>query len=149
MFDQASRGPLSAFKILISRRTAFSPTSLGALVVLLSFVVDLFTQQVVRLQSRERLVPSNDVWRAQSSAPVFCPTYDESPGCSQTIQELINGAIWLDPEAYNPQSHVSCSSGSCEWESFHGIEYCVDSGVVECDEPLQPQEYYRWDRTIE
>lgn len=45
--DQASRGPLGAIKFLTSRRTAFSPTSLGALVVILSLVVDPFTQQVV------------------------------------------------------------------------------------------------------
>lgn len=132
MFDQASRGPLGAFKILVSRRTAFSPTSLGALVVLLSLVVDPFTQQAVRLQQRQRLVPSNDVWRAHSSAPVFCPSYDDGSGewqeCSLTLQELINGAIWLDPEAYKPQSHVHCPSGSCEWEPFHAIEYCVDHG---------------------
>ncbi|KAK3398799.1 hypothetical protein B0T20DRAFT_412034 [Sordaria brevicollis] len=131
MFDQASRGPLGAFKILVSRRTAFSPTSLGALVVLLSLVVDPFTQQVVRLQQRERLVPSDEVWRAQSSAPFFCRTwgYERSPRCVEARVEVFKGAIWLDPEAYKPKSHVTCPSGSCEFENFYAIEYCVDHGV--------------------
>ena len=41
--DQASRGPLGAVKILINRRTVFSPASLAALVIILLLVVDPFT----------------------------------------------------------------------------------------------------------
>lgn len=151
--DQASRGPLGAVKILTSRRTALSPTSLGALVVILSLVVDPFTQQVVSLRERQRLVSSDEVWAARPSAPFFCyrnfeyQTYGSwSMDCAKIFQDAIQAAIWVDPEAYKPPSHAHCPSGNCEWEPFHTIEYCLDNRVIEsptgyCDISFNQSEF--------
>ncbi|KAK3953094.1 hypothetical protein QBC32DRAFT_127539 [Pseudoneurospora amorphoporcata] len=135
--DQASRGPLGAMKFLTNRRTALSPTSLGALVVILSLVVDPFTQQVVRLEERQKLVSSDEVWAARVSAPFFC--YRDNhirkdgkalTGCGKVFEDAHHSAIW-EPGAYKHPTHAKCPSGNCEWESFHTIEYCIDNGVVE------------------
>lgn len=135
--DQASRGPLGAIRFLTNRRTAFSPTSLGALVVILSLVVDPFTQQVVRLEGRQRLVSSDQVRAARVSAPFFC--YQDChvrkdckalTDCAKVFEDAHHAAIW-EPGDYKHPTHANCPSGNCEWEPFHTIEYCLDNGVIE------------------
>ncbi|KAJ4417387.1 hypothetical protein N0V85_001867 [Neurospora sp. IMI 360204] len=142
--DQASRGPLGAVKILTNRRTAFSPASLGALVIILSLVVDPFTQQTVSFRERQRLVASDEVWAAQARAPLFCnanKVYWEQPTeCGKAFQDAIYAAIWIEPETYKPITHAQCPSGDCKWEPFNTIEYCLTNGVIEtpmgsCDLP--------------
>ncbi|KAK3355813.1 hypothetical protein B0H65DRAFT_59158 [Neurospora tetraspora] len=130
-FDQASRGPLGAAKVLLSRHTALSPTSVGALVVILCLLVDPFTQQVVGWAERQVLVPSEEVWTPKATVPYFCPSwYGVEPNeCKSRFSDAVSAGIWVEPEVYKFDAH--CPTGDCEWEPFETIEFCVDNGIVE------------------
>lgn len=129
-FDQASRGPLGAAKILLSPRTALSPSSLGALAVILCLLVDPFTQQVMGWTERKVLVPSEDVWTPRAAVLYFCPGgVNGDAGCKPNVVEAANTAIWTDPKIYSLNAY--CSTGQCEWEPFDTIEYCVTNWIIE------------------
>lgn len=88
-------------------------------------------------------MPSDEVWAPRVGAPFFCYTdfhIDREckpvTDCANIFQNAHQSAIW-EPEAYKPPTHAHCSSGNCEWEPFHTIEYCVDNRVVE-----SPSGYY-------
>lgn len=132
-FDQASRGPLGAAKVLLSRRTVLSPTSVGALVVILCLLVDPFTQQVVGWAERKIMVPSEEVWTPKATTPHFCPSLYSVGGrlneCQSGLADAVNAGIWTGSRMHQPDIH--CSTGECEWEPFETIELCMDHQVVE------------------
>jgi hypothetical protein len=52
VFDNASRGPLGAVKLLLKKQTLASLASIGAIIILASLAVDPFAQQVIHFDSR-------------------------------------------------------------------------------------------------
>lgn len=132
-FDQASRGPLGAAKVLLRRHTAVSPAAVGALAIILCLLVDPFTQQAVGWSERQVLVPSEEVWTPKAAVPHFCPSSYGVGGrldeCQSRSADAISAGIWTEPEMYQPDAH--CSTGECEWEPFETIELCSDHQIIE------------------
>ncbi|KAK3313568.1 hypothetical protein B0H66DRAFT_629496 [Apodospora peruviana] len=70
-FDQASRGPLDAAKLLFGRRTVLSIASLGAVITILALAVDPFVQQVVGYTEKVSFVDSDEVRTERLTHPSF------------------------------------------------------------------------------
>jgi len=64
-FDDASRGPLGAAKLIL-QTSAFHLATLGGIVTILSLVMDPFAQQILSYRSRNVNSGSASVWRAQA-----------------------------------------------------------------------------------
>jgi hypothetical protein len=66
-FDDASRGPLGAAKLIL-QTSAFHLATLGGLITILSLVMDPFAQQILSYRSRNVVVSGGwaTVWRAQA-----------------------------------------------------------------------------------
>ncbi|KAK4231501.1 hypothetical protein QBC38DRAFT_224397 [Podospora fimiseda] len=62
IFDEASRGPLGAAKLLLRRQIVTSAASVGAVILILALAVDPFVQQVVGFGNKKIHVQSTDVW---------------------------------------------------------------------------------------
>lgn len=83
-FDDASRGPMGAAK-LVMQTSAFHLATLGGIITILALVMDPFAQQILAYPSRNVLSGRAEVWRAQS--------YDEQvdlSSCKYTFEFLLN-----------------------------------------------------------
>ncbi|KAK4448388.1 hypothetical protein QBC34DRAFT_495363 [Podospora aff. communis PSN243] len=129
-FDEASRGPLGAMKLLFERHMLFSIASIGSIITVLALGIDPFVQQVVGAAERVSFVPSNDVWIQHMTRPSFFPSLEPLEG-QMDLEYLatLNGALWNDVDVYAPRSH--CPFGDCRFDTFETLEFCVESGIVE------------------
>ncbi|KAK0745749.1 hypothetical protein B0T18DRAFT_446428 [Schizothecium vesticola] len=124
-FDQASRGPLGATKLLLGG-TARSVASIGAVIMILALALDPFVQQVVGTAQEESYISSDDVWIERQTTPSYYPQYYADH--DSEYLDMLNGAFWNDAAVYNRPAH--CPSGNCRFESFDTLEFCVDSEII-------------------
>ena len=144
-FDAASRGPLSATKLLLGRHILFSTASIGAVITILALGIEPFVQQVAGTAERVSFVLSDDVWTPRLTRPSFFPV----PGLLGNDSEylhLLNGAVWNSASTYDLRAH--CPSGDCQFEPFDTIEFCVEDGIVEDFSTMEWNCSAVWDREI-
>jgi len=132
-FDQASRGPLGAVKLLFRTTAIRSIASIGAVITILALAIDPFVQQVAGSAQLESYVDSGDVWTERQTRPAF-PKPGETISHFQLYgpyleyNNYINSAIWNDASVYDRRAY--CPSGNCRFESFDTVEFCVDAGTI-------------------
>ncbi|KAK4184278.1 hypothetical protein QBC35DRAFT_466591 [Podospora australis] len=124
-FDEASRGPLGATRLLLGRRAFLSIASVGALTTILALAMGPFVQQVVGYSEKGSFVDSDDVWTQKMTKPSYM-SYGDS---DLDYVAALNGAFWNDIRLYDRRPH--CPSGNCHIDIFATLEFCVFSGIVE------------------
>lgn len=142
-FDQASRGPLGATKLLLGK-TGRSVASIGAVITILALALDPFVQQVVGTAELDTLGDSDDAWAERQTSPAYFTVMDNTDA---EYRELLNGAIWNDASVY--EQRANCPRGNCRFESFDTLEFCVDSHLVmdltslavNCNARLEPEDF--------
>jgi hypothetical protein len=111
IFDDASRGPLGA-AALLRTTPILSLASGGALVTILTLLMDPFVQQILTYPASQEL---------QNSTVATIPTayYFSNENESLFTQAVRNG-IELDPPELSP----SCPSGNCTWPIVTSVGWC-------------------------
>ncbi|KAK4169453.1 hypothetical protein QBC43DRAFT_354666 [Cladorrhinum sp. PSN259] len=98
-----------------------SIASLGALVTVLSLVVDPFAQQVMGYRERISLVPSESVWTARLTMPSFFSVLSSSSpqdtGLGPEYFGTLNGTIWNEADVYERRTH--CRGAIASLRPFH------------------------------
>ena len=143
VFDEASRGPLGALKLLFSRQV-LSLGSLGALIILLSLAMDPFFQQLVSYPLESRTLDFSPAQQSQASL-YKASHYDERtatdrigfPSAERAMQQAVYGSLFLGSQK---TTTAVCSSGNCTWPLFHSLGICnqckdVSSLIVKGSEP--------------
>ncbi|KAH8898715.1 hypothetical protein GQ53DRAFT_816947 [Thozetella sp. PMI_491] len=124
MFDAATRGPNGAIALLFSIPRSFA--ALGASVLVLSFVKDAFTQQVVQFESMNVYDNNTNASFAytrtyNSGAATNMAYFDYPPNIDGAIDDLsMQGAIFrgLYQDPWTPV--FSCSS-NCRWDGVYTL----------------------------
>lgn len=107
IFDDASRGPLGAFRMLYAgTRTSFA--SFGALIIILALAFDPFVQLVISYDLTTRFQDSSEA--STDSAGLI----QIDPGDQKTVN-AVNSAFWRDDFVWQTSE---CSTGICGWDSF-------------------------------
>ncbi|KAK4462956.1 hypothetical protein QBC42DRAFT_296395 [Cladorrhinum samala] len=134
IFDEASRGPLGAAKLLLTRQIMASFASVGAIVLILTLAVDPFIQQVISFGRKDTLVKREEVWTERLTKPSFIPSGEfswsrmDNSSTDTELLDTLSGAIWNDEDIY--ARRANCPSGDCHFESFSSFEFCVDTETV-------------------
>ena len=127
IYDEATRGPLGALKILWLLRLRDGLSSTGALVAILVLTVDPFTQQLVRYYSCSVPAPGKQALVPRTS--LFGP----NPGQSGAEIDAYDAWFWPALEdafrggVENPEGvvDITCSTGNCSFsEAYSTVGFC-------------------------
>ncbi|KAI0430672.1 hypothetical protein F5Y09DRAFT_341386 [Xylaria sp. FL1042] len=123
--DEASRGPQGALRALIS--IPLSITSLGAIITILSLLIDPFAQQLIDFGHSGVAIESNLV-----STEIFT-NFNITPTANDSYNQVYfntytNAAAWNEPTLYDRQAH--CPTGNCTFEPFMALEWCARTEVI-------------------
>ncbi|OJD13755.1 hypothetical protein AJ78_05822 [Emergomyces pasteurianus Ep9510] len=121
VFDDASRGPLGALYIIFFLRGRHL-ASLGALITILTLVLDPFMQQII-------VYPVGVVYRESGEASVartdnvtYAAQGQKGRRMDSVLDQGIMNAIYNGDSA--PTLKPSCPTGNCTWPIFHSIGVC-------------------------
>ena len=118
IFDDASRGPLGALQLCISRtRSSFG--LIGAFIVLLVTAFDPFIQQLLIYPADTVYTPSNLTWTGQ--ARMFP---GDGPATSAYPAFPFQNALWSNNSAQFARRPV-CASTNCTWDRFQSLGFCT------------------------
>jgi hypothetical protein len=117
VIDEASRGPMGSFLLLLGRAVA-SLLYLGAVITVLSLAFEPFIQQVVSYPVQR----SN----ATISAAMTTKSLGIDPSAlSGSMQGYVLAGILAAMYGSSfPDSTWSCSTGNCTWDSFWSVDWC-------------------------
>lgn len=145
IFDDASRGPMGALRLVFRMRVR-RLAAVGGLVTVLSVVMEPFTQQVVAYKAREVVVGRASVGRALA--------YDAGLSLDTLGSGLLIGPEWgmkaaiydgiFTPEKVQDLVPV-CPSGNCTFPPFESLAFCskcldVSQNVVVNNPPAYPND---------
>jgi hypothetical protein len=122
-YDDATRGPLGAVRLLWRLRARDLLSSFGALIVILALGLSPFAQQVIRFY--DCAIPMNETARIPRTS-----YYKESGGFhTGALQENIVPGVQRSVLAgiFSPGSlpDVTCSTGNCTWSrEYSTVGYC-------------------------
>ncbi len=129
--DEASRGPLGSFKMLLGR-VAASTASLGALITIFALAFDPFVQQLIDYPITPKVVPSA---HASARRATFIPDL----GRSTVAQDAVALGTFSDYYPRNP----ACPSRNCTWPDVRSVGWCSQcedvtsqAKIIDCDHPL-------------
>ncbi|KAK5937970.1 hypothetical protein PMZ80_009559 [Knufia obscura] len=125
LFDEASRGPLGAIKILGSSPARSPVTLLGALLILIALAFDPFVQQIVSYDTKLQYAQTNQAAMIQAQFPSM--EIGMQIENSTALKTAINAGFFTTKFEWEP----SCSTGNCTWPDFQTITWC---GRCEKDE---------------
>jgi succinate dehydrogenase hydrophobic anchor subunit len=99
IFDQASRGPLGALKIVLKTRAYLGLPTLAAAITVLALAIGPFTQQVVQYDQGSVLAPSprasyDYAHNYSSGAPMFATQEGFAQGLNGPTGELHSSISW-------------------------------------------------------
>ncbi|KAJ3560024.1 hypothetical protein NPX13_g9455 [Xylaria arbuscula] len=127
LFDDASRGPLGAIRIL-ARVSRWPFVSVGAVVFVLVPAFDPFVQQVITYSTQT--VASNSPFSLPSNtfrAENFIAQHKANDPYTDVddLQHLVVASLWdLSPNnAGLPDVH--CPTGNCTWPKFESLALCT------------------------
>ena len=116
--DEASRGPLGSFGMLL-HRTVFSTTTIGALVIILALGLEPSFQQILAFRDvaivDQRSPASAQIAISEASPYSFFLSDD-------AVHEAMNAGIWSSPSQFDLE--WSCPSGNCTWTPFSTLGIC-------------------------
>jgi hypothetical protein len=125
--DDASRGPLGAFGVLLFW-TGGSLAALGSIITLLMIAFGPFLQLLVEYPSRDAIQPGAFALAPQNFAYTRHPPlsgYDlgESPW-EENIElvHVLEAGVWSLPKLFDREP--TCSTGRCSWPDFQSVGWC-------------------------
>ncbi|KAI1817265.1 hypothetical protein GGS20DRAFT_592171 [Poronia punctata] len=139
--DDASRGPLGSLKLMWKFRRSMTLLYFGSFTVLISLVVDPFTQQLV--QTRQRIVALEDddttVTRAGRYSKGSRYTNDLMPfdhgkdldvtsvfvDADFSMQSAVLYGLNEPLDVVTQQSPFSCPTGNCTWPAYESLAVCA------------------------
>jgi hypothetical protein len=128
--DDASRGPLGAFGVLMFW-TGGSLAALGSIITLLMIAFGPFLQLLVAYPSRDAiqpgafaLAPRNIAYTHHLPPKVEGAWYvDPSPWEDNTeLFGVLEAGVWADPKPFDQEP--TCSTGRCSWPRFQSVGWC-------------------------
>lgn len=133
-FDEASRGPLRAFKLLWRIRFRAFIASAGAVIIILAIAIDPFTQQVLSYPALTSKVDNaTSVIGVAKSFTGYYGRVDTdqklTPYGAPEVSPQMNTAVILGASGMPVQADYKCPSGRCEWPTFESMglcSYCED-----------------------
>lgn len=118
-FDEASRGPLGAIRLMYTSRNQHLLSTLGALITLTGLLLDPFTQQLIRYEGCYR--PNNNSVAELPRAHLF----NEAQGpehASPGMIAAINTGLFYPGQYRYP---FTCSTGNCTLPpSYYSVAFC-------------------------
>jgi hypothetical protein len=125
--DNASRGPLGAFEVLVSW-TGGSLAALSSVTILLMVAFSPFLQQLVNYPTRSTIQID-----AVASAPrnlaytgFFSPNSDYrtwNPVANNSkLDRVVEAGVWSVQKLFDQEP--TCSSGRCSWPTFQSVGWC-------------------------
>ncbi|KAK0102987.1 hypothetical protein ONS96_005600 [Cadophora gregata f. sp. sojae] len=145
IFDDASRGPMGALRLVFKMR-ARRLAAIGGAVTVLSIVMEPFTQQVVAYRQREVVSGTARVGKALA--------YDAGLSLDTLGSGLLIGPEWgmkaaiydgiFTPEKVQDLVPI-CSSGNCTFQPFDSLAFCskcldVSQNVLINNPPAYPDD---------
>ena len=133
-FDEASRGPLGSLKLLLDMRWRALAASAGAIITVLAFAIDPFTQQILSYPTKSSAA-GNETASIAVARAFDSGTLGGAPGLSDAMMRGI----------YAPQLQVeyTCTTAACSWPSYETLAICsscenvTDAVVATCGEVTQ------------
>ena len=131
--DEASRGPLGSFKMLLGR-VAASTASLGALITIFALAFDPFVQQLIDYPVNPIVVPSAN---ASTRRATFVPDLGNIalPRFTAVKDAVVLGVFSND----FPRNPI-CPSRNCTWPSVRSVSWCSkcedvtsQAEIIDCD----------------
>lgn len=128
LIDSASRGPLGSFQILTRSAAVRSFISVGAIIVILSTIIDPFIQLTISQKNTVVFENSSNVQVAVANR--FSKEWLVGPGYlsasmadlkmeSAILEGLSQPDVWI-----SQQTQHSCPSGNCTWDIFTSLAIC-------------------------
>ncbi|KAF2837076.1 hypothetical protein M501DRAFT_986876 [Patellaria atrata CBS 101060] len=127
-YDQASRGPMGAFFLILSfkmRRIA----CLGALLVLASLAMDTLTQNVISIRSKIFTSSTPNAWVPRGNLySVFLRGWsgDDTDPAAPMVASILAG--WVSQVSYEDLTVVGvpneCPTGNCTFPTFQTLAVC-------------------------
>ncbi|KAJ5710541.1 hypothetical protein N7488_004697 [Penicillium malachiteum] len=131
-FEEASRGALGSFTILIHHR-ANSLVSIGAAVVVLMLAFEPFMQQLISYPVRPVKLQNGQATAKQLHNFGTDNNFKTSEPLDDPFEEIdiwedsFTQGVWLDGSF---DSEPVCSSGDCAWETFSSLgAYAAAAGI--------------------
>ena len=127
LIDNASRGPLGSLQIL-THPVARSFISMGAIIVVLSAVIDPFIQLTIGQKDRVVFENSSSVQVAYANrfskewivgSDILEPPVADLRMRSAILEGLCQPDAWI-----SQQTQHACPSGNCTWDSFYSLAIC-------------------------
>ena len=112
-FDDASRGPIGAVALLISR-TRNSVASIGAIITILALVFNPFVQQIISYPVQHVSDTSQSATIQRASAFITDPS-------SLDFAVAMNRGLWSSTSDFRKPF---CPSGDCNWPPFQSLGWC-------------------------
>lgn len=124
--DEAGKSLRGALNALFN--IPWSITSLGAIIIILGFLIDPFAQQLINTVPAQIVVESESVWTeiftnfsiTPRSDLMYLETYSST---------LLNSAFWGNDGLYDRQAH--CSTGNCTFPPVVGLGWCARTTVID------------------
>ncbi|KAE8448337.1 hypothetical protein EG329_009581 [Mollisiaceae sp. DMI_Dod_QoI] len=124
LFDQASRGPLGAFKLMTRTRGRLMG-SFGAAITILAFALGPFSQQVATYQNR--MVGTDKA----AKLPVAVNYTGVLPGDSSSngfvpilpMKAAVYNGLFAESNPLAPLT-VTCETGNCTWPAVNSLGVC-------------------------
>ena len=124
-FDQVSRGPWGAMRMMLSFRF-FDLANLGALIILIALLVDPFMQQIIAYPVTSRIIDGASVAKVQiyegDSDAVFNLGGGVQVGPAYGMKSAIYSGLF-NPED-SSEVAVSCPTGNCTLPLFDSLSFC-------------------------
>ncbi|KAF2421039.1 hypothetical protein EJ08DRAFT_523748 [Tothia fuscella] len=122
-YDEASRGSWGAVKLIVTTKHTALLASLGALVTILSLVVDPFAQQIISNVSRN-VVASNGSAIYQVAQTYDTGVRDVRGVVGSSIDARMQGAIFNGIYLLDAPDPVTCTTANCAWPDFTTLAIC-------------------------
>ncbi|CZT17863.1 uncharacterized protein RCC_03699 [Ramularia collo-cygni] len=128
IFDDASRGPWGALKLLITCKSKPALAYIGAIITVVALAMDPFAQQI--LESRSVMMASADDMAVIRTATAYEVAVREGSGPSAFagIDLILNmtNSIYAGMFHGTSKSQVEhiCSTANCTWDTFQSLGVC-------------------------
>ena len=132
LVDSGSRGPLGSFKIL-TQPTVRSFISVGAIVVILSIIIDPFVQLTVGKEDSVKFENNSEVQIAyakrhnQEALKASPDVFDDvvvAPLADLGMRAAVFNGLFQSDSWISQQTQRSCPSGNCTWDTFTSLAIC-------------------------
>ncbi|KUJ14986.1 uncharacterized protein LY89DRAFT_698506 [Mollisia scopiformis] len=122
-FDEASRGPIGAFKLIWGLRGRNILVTLGSVITVLSIAIDPFAQQIVRYSACQQIssqseasIPRTNLY---SNSGIHIGANLDSVDLG--MQSAVNVGVFSPDTVTTP---FTCDTGNCTFPQYRSFAYC-------------------------